>query len=168
MNAVKLTTEQREYIEAIYEGMHEALYSYAYSVLKDRFSAEEAVQETFRIACVRINTFVGASNQRGWLFKTLRYMVRGTIRKQAYLNTQLTYGYDLNDVIDRCCEVDVCVDLLYLDISRSTEYRLLHKVILDQASILEVAREMGISEDACKKRVQRAKGKLRRYFCKGM
>ena len=56
------------------------------------------------------------------------------------------------------------IDLFYSDIVDSPEYKLLKRIALDKYTILEAAQELGISVEACKKRVQRAKKKLRNHL----
>ena len=48
---MQLSNEQKEYIECIYYEMYTMLCTYSMSALNDRQLAEEAVQDTFRIAC---------------------------------------------------------------------------------------------------------------------
>ena len=48
-----LDHEQRDAIEALYRSMFDSLYYYALNALEDRSLAEEAVQDTFRIACAK-------------------------------------------------------------------------------------------------------------------
>ena len=42
------------------------------------------------------------------------------------------------------------------------EFDLIRKVVLEKYSLLEAAEELGISIEACKKRLQRAKNKLKK------
>lgn len=58
------------------------------------------------------------------------------------------------------------IDFMYSDLTNSEDYKLLKKIALDKYSMLEAAKEMGISVEACKKRVQRAKKKLKKVLKK--
>lgn len=49
------------------------------------------------------------------------------------------------------------VDFLYSDLIEVKEYKLLKRIALDKYSVLEAAQELGISVEACKKRIQLAK-----------
>ena len=56
------------------------------------------------------------------------------------------------------------VDLLYADLSSSEDYMLLKKLYLEELSISEIATIEGITYEACKKRVQRARSRLLKYM----
>ena len=49
---MSLNQEEEEYIERLYREMHTRLCIYAMSALGSKALAEEAVQDTFRIACL--------------------------------------------------------------------------------------------------------------------
>ena len=52
------------------------------------------------------------------------------------------------------------VDVLFGDVSDSEDFRLLKRIALDRCTVLEVAEDLGISVESCKKRVQRARKRL--------
>ena len=54
------------------------------------------------------------------------------------------------------------MDLLFNDISGSEDFQLLKRIALDRCTILELAEELGVSVEACKKRVQRARKRLQK------
>lgn len=54
------------------------------------------------------------------------------------------------------------VDLLFRDVSDSEEFRLLKRLALERCTISDLAQELGISVEACKKRVQRARKRLQK------
>ena len=56
---------------------------------------------------------------------------------------------------------DANVDLLYGDLLPEEDFRLLKRIVLERYSYLEAAEELGISLEACRKRVQRIKQRLR-------
>lgn len=144
--------------------MYYQLIVYAISTLYDHSLAEEAVQDTFRIACAKASNFLSSPNPRGWLLNTLKYVIKNMIRSRASLNNLILCSFDLieNSII---IDTDISnIDFLYSDIVDSAEYELLKRIALDKYTILEAAQELGISVEACKKRVQRAKKKLKKYF----
>jgi RNA polymerase sigma-70 factor (ECF subfamily) len=55
----------------------------------------------------------------------------------------------------------VGIELLYEDVAHMEEFRLLREMAVDGKSHLEMAQSRGISVEACRKRVQRAKETLR-------
>ncbi len=159
-----LTDNQRRVIEELYQEMFIPLSAYAKSALNDRTLAEEAVQDTFRIACAKADAFLSSPNQKGWLLNTLKNVIHNTIRNRAYLNSLVVSSIDFDDNITLGDTDTPNVDLMYTDLIDNEDYRLLKKIALDKYSMLEAAQELGISVEACKKRVQRAKKKLKKHF----
>jgi RNA polymerase sigma-70 factor (ECF subfamily) len=73
-------------------------------------------------------------------------------------------SFDFDENIDVKNSDTSNIDLLYSDIVDSPEYKLLKKIALDKYTMLDTAQELEISVEACKKRVQRAKKKLKSYL----
>lgn len=159
-----LNDNQRHDIEELYNKMYYSLSAYAQSALNDRSMAEEAVQDTFRIACAKAGDLLSSPNPRGWLLNTLKYVIKNMVRSRAYLNSLIVASLDFDESIISG-DTDVPdIDFLYSDLTDNEDYQLLKKIALDKYSMLEAAQELGISVEACKKRVQRAKKKLKKRF----
>ena len=75
-----------------YTELYTMLLTYAVYKLKNESLAEEAVQETFRIACQKADAFYDSKNRNGWLVKTLKNVISNTQRKQFRAHT---YSMDL-------------------------------------------------------------------------
>lgn len=159
--AVKLTREQSKYIAQLYMDMYDPLHAYAYGILGNQCLSEETVQETFRIACGKPNDLTASPNPKGWLMNTLKYVIRNAHRKRATLEKYIAAAESAD--LDRIVSPDhgSNVDLMYSDLVGPAEFRLLKQVIIDGYTMLEVAEELGITVEACKKRVQRAQKKMR-------
>ena len=159
-----LSDTQRQAIEKLYMNMYYSFSAYAQSALNDRSLAEEAVQDTFRIACAKADKFLSSPNPKGWLLNTLKYVIKNSIRSRAVLNRVVVTSIDL-DENSIPGDTDIPdVDFIYSDLADSEDYILLKKIALDKYSMLEAAQELGISVEACKKRVWRAKKKLKKRF----
>lgn len=159
-----LDDNQHRFIEELYKEMYYSLSAYALSALNDRSLAEEAVQDTFRIACAKVDNFQSSVNPKGWLYNTLKYVIKNMIRSRARLNNMIISSFDFDENIDTNNSDTSNIDLLYSDIIDSPEYKLLKKIALDKYTMLEAAQELEISVEACKKRVQRAKKKIRSHL----
>ena len=153
--------EQSEFIKKIYSEMYYSLSAYARSTLKDHSLAEEAVQDTFRIACGKVDEFMSSPNPKGWLTNTLKNIIRNTIRSRAKLNNFVVSLIAFDENTDGTTKDEISLDLLYSDLVASEDFTLLKKIVLDRYSMLDAAKELGISLEACKKRVQRAKFNLK-------
>lgn len=64
------------------------------------------------------------------------------------------------DLLDKQFE-DQHIDMLYGDMIPAEDFALLKKLIFDKSTVLEAAEELNISVEACKKRAQRAKFRLK-------
>ncbi|MBQ9167325.1 MAG: sigma-70 family RNA polymerase sigma factor [Oscillospiraceae bacterium] len=157
-----MDAEQSKRIEELYQEMFEKLRSYAFSSLDNEALAEEAVQETFRIACQKPEKLCDSPNSQGWLVQTLKYTIRNIQSNRAtakriiekYLMTQIKEFSFSEDRLD--------FTVLYENVADTEEFKLLSEMAIEGRSHLEMADSRGISVSACKKRVQRAKETLQR------
>ncbi|MBR2311028.1 MAG: hypothetical protein IKA47_10940 [Oscillospiraceae bacterium] len=157
-----MNPDQRQKIEELYLEMFEKMRIYACCSLDNESLAEEAVQETFRIACQKPEQLCESANPQGWLVQTLKYTICNIKSSQAtakrvvekYLTTQfqdLSFSEDRPDL-----------NVLYENVADTEEFKLLAEMAIEGKSHLEMANSRGISVSACKKRVQRAKETLRK------
>ena len=164
--------DQDRLLEELYREMYSVLLCYANAALKDKALAEEAVQDTFRIACAKADDLSASVNPRGWLMLTLKNVLRNTRRELAALNQLFVSAVSIDDEIvletyasgtdyEKRIEDDE-VSILYSDLLSPDEYRLLKRIVLQKYTIRDAAKELGISIESCKKRIQRIKKKLRK------
>lgn len=147
-------------LEQIYREMYPTLYAYALRILKDHALAEEAIQDTFCIACAKREQALSNPKPRGWLMLTLKHVMQNMLRAQRKVQRLLflTAGEEQPAEAPELLDVDV----LFGDVSDSEDFRLLKRIALDQCTIVELAQDLGISVEACKKRVQRARKRLQK------
>ena len=129
-----LDKNEDQFISALYEDMFNKLLMYANTALSNRSLAEEAVQETFRIACMKIDDVKASENPRGWLVLTLKNVIRNMQRELASLNKMFVTSvsiYDENFMEKTAEQIDVNseVDILYSDLLSAEEYRLLKMIV---------------------------------------
>ena len=67
---------QRELLKTLYLEHYHTLFLYARAVLQDPDLAEEAVQDTFCIACGKQARVAASENPAGWLVQTLKNVLR--------------------------------------------------------------------------------------------
>ena len=154
---MSLTREQDGKLTSLYLEMYELLVNLAYLQFHSRALAEEAAQETFCIACRRPEAALCGPNPQGWLVTTLKYVVRNMKRllavRDRYMSKTPEQSADA-PVYDDYSVVD------YADLLTDAEYRLFRRIAVDRYTMKEAAYELGISEEACKKRVQRIRARL--------
>lgn len=154
---------QLAYIETLYKKKASLLYYYSKAIFNNVAIAEESVQETFIIACINYDKLCNSPNPEGWLMN---------VHKNVCRNIQKTQNYYLRKILS----IDNVAHLIpYTEPQYSTagdlesfvskeDYIILKKIILEGYSHKELAAELNISIDACKKRFQRAKEHFRKNF----
>lgn len=156
-----MTSDQHKRIEVFYLEMYDQLFLYAQNALKNESLAEEAIQETFRIVCTKPEDFLSSSNLKGWIINTLKYTMQNMRRNRDRTNALLNQ-YLATYTSDAFSEDRIPLEVTYENVAHSEEFRLIKEMAVEGKSHLEMAQSRGISVDACKKRVQRAKEFLRR------
>ena len=146
-------------LEQLYCDMYDWLFGYANVALADACRAEEAVQETFRIACDKLSSLLGSESPRGWLVNTLKRVVQSIARKNARENLLFVPFREPEQWADENA-YHLPPELLYQDLAETHQY-ILMQAVSEGMSVRELAMKMGISESACKKRIQRSRSYLR-------
>ena len=157
-----LTSDQLKSIEEFYLEMYDRLFLYAQNVLKNESLAEEAIQETFRIVCTKPEEFISSPNPKGWIINTLKYTMQNMRRSRDRANVLLAQYLSAHSNSDAFSEDRISLEVTYENVANSEEFQLIKEMAVEGKSHLEMAQARGISVDACKKRVQRAKEFLRR------
>ena len=156
-----MTSDQRKRIEEFNLEMYDRLFIYARSALDNESLAEEAIQETFRIVCMKPEDLLSSPNPKGWIVNTLKYTIQNMKRSRDKANVLLTQYLAANSSV-AFSEDRISLEVTYENVARSEEFSLIKEMAVDGRSHLEMAQSRGISVAACKKRVQRAKEFLRR------
>lgn len=157
-----MEAQETQQLEQLYRQMYGLLFGYANATMKDPSRAEEAVQETFRIACDKRSDLLESKNPKGWLVNTLKGVLRNFLRKDARdskVFVPLPEHYDGEQT------QELSPELLYQDLAKTREYELMVK-LTESDSVKELAQGLGISENACKKRIQRSRRFLRKRITK--
>lgn len=157
-----MTAEQDAFVTKKYHAKREFLLEYAMSNLRDYVLAEEAVQQTFEIACRKIEDFTDSPNPDGWLTKTLGLVIRNMERRcRAERRIVVSMDeYSLNSV--EAMELPLPLHVIYGSLVDTPQFRLIYKTEVMGCTLAETARELGISESACKKRAERARKFLKK------
>lgn len=158
-----LNQEQNEFIDSLYREIAPLLMRIALANIKNVSQAEEIVQDTFRIACTKIDVIIASPNPKGWLMNTLRYVIsdfqRAEVRYYRFL-FKLANSQQAKDVY----YMEIPLETEYEDIAQSADFLLLKRLYLEHMSILEIAKADNITVEACKKRIQRARKRLKKYI----
>ncbi len=151
-----MTEEQLRKFERRYQESYKMLRRLAYVYLQNPSLAEEAVQETFRIATEHADAFLNSSNPEGWLVSTLKYTSLNLRRSESAYRRLLAKATALYE--NDCFKAEdlLTVESLREDITQTTEFQFLKLFVYDGLSTLEVAQRFGITVNACRVRKYRA------------
>lgn len=161
-----MNSDQAAMIESLFQAHYSELQVYAYRFLGNWDAAAQAVQETFHIACEKIDALQDSPNQIGWLKNTTRYVCLNTIKTK---NRQMKLLVAIEEVSPKqlpsindvySIENEDALKSILLDI----EFQLIFETIIQGIPYTTVAQKHGITMWACRKRVQRIIKKLRDYL----
>lgn len=161
-----MNANQSKEIEHLYLQMYSKLFTYSRSVLDNDALAEEAVQDTFNIACQKPDALCESPNPKGWLFNTLKYVISNELRNRSTAKRILMdyFAANIKDIL--ITNDQIGLEVVYNDIADTEEFKLLKEMALEGKSHLEMAQARGITVTACRKRVQRAKEFLQKKINK--
>lgn len=155
-----MSPEHKSIIEELYQEMYDKLMVFARVNLDSESLAEEAVQETFYIACQKPENLCSSANPQGWLVNTLKNTIRN-MKKSCVTAKQIVENYMITQLREYSITEDrINLNVLYEDVADLEEFKLLSEMAIEGKSHEEMARSRGITISACKKRVQRAKETL--------
>lgn len=155
------TTEKEELLllESYYRNEAPGMTAFASRVLNNESMAEVAVQETFLTALRRMDKLKSSPNPVGWLYVTLKNIIRHMKRDRQ---KQLWRVISIDDMPDIPAADNKDLDLwMLLESCSSDDARLLIEFYVEQRSLKELAEEYGITVGACKMRIKRAKERAR-------
>ena len=153
----QLTEEQRAFLSRVYKEMHSYIYRYANSNVQNGQLAEEITQIVFTKACNDPESIMASLNPNGWLVKAMRNTLREYYRERDHAVELTERRARVSQIVHR----DDYFDVEYSDLLDPDEMKLLRLVDIEGFSTRDAAKAFGITEPACRKRLQRAREKLR-------
>lgn len=152
-----MNAEQKKFISDLYHALYQFLVRYADSSLKNTALAEEAVQEAFAIACKKPEEVCGSPNPKGWLVNTTMNVIRNIESRQRTARKVIADLPEYRPELMAAPEHPLDLRLQYGDLADTKEFKLIYAIAEEGKSIIELADELGISVDACKKRAERSR-----------
>jgi RNA polymerase sigma factor (sigma-70 family) len=123
--------------------------------------AEDLVQETYTVALQKISELYYADNRKGWLKQTLRNQVRNHQRGVLYaqrLQRILEVQYS------ETRQADLPLSVLYENLVSRKDLDLLIRYWVNGETARMIADDLGINEETCKKRIQRASARFKKAY----
>ncbi len=155
--------KKEEIISGLYDEFFDTMRLYAEASLHNTALAEEAVQETFCIACIKIDDLLASSNPRGWLILVLRNVILHIQRnKKEFLRSMsaISFREDVGGY-EQVAFYDSQPEFWYENLTQDKDYELLRKFVIEGYSLKELADEYGLAMSACKQRIRRVKLRFR-------
>lgn len=152
-----MTAEQTQLITERYLEKRRFLLEYAESSLHNYALSEEAVQQTFEIACRKIDDFCNCPNPDAWLTKTLSFVVRNIESRQRTERRVIAMTDEYRPDLVAAPEAPLPLRITYGSLVDTPQFRLLYDSEVLGHTLAEIAKDLGISESACKKRAERAR-----------
>ena len=150
---------RNELVQRLFVEEYSSMCRFANAILGDQGLAETAAQEAF-VAALRFHEKLAASeNPTGWLYNTLRNVIKHLQRERSKL---LIHTVPLDEINEQeAARVDE-YSLLDDKLKASKDMKLLVDFYYMGYSIQELADRYEISVGACKMRIKRAKQRIRK------
>ena len=161
-----MTAEQNQFLADRYEAKRKFLLEYAEASLHNYALSEEAVQQTFEIACRKINDFCSSPNPDGWLTKTLSFVIRNIESRQRSERRIIAVTDDYRPDLIAAPESPLPLRVTYGSLVDTPQFRLIYEAEVLGRSYKEIAADLGITESTCKKRAERARKYLEKKLRK--
>lgn len=157
-----MTPEQDQFFTKIYKERRKPLQMYAENALGNHAMAEDAVQLAFEIGWRKIEDFQNCPKPEGWIFKSLEFVI-------SNMKSRLRTERRVIAIVDeyRPDLVAAPADPLPLrvhfgDLVDTPQFQIIYEMEFNGRTLAEIAKELGISENACKKRAERARKDLQK------
>lgn len=157
-----MNDEQERFLIDLFVTQLIPLIRFANAKIGNIHCAEEIVQDTFLIAQRKIDAVMECENPIGWLFNAANNLIKHERRRRKQAITlyfELERGTDATDFIfidDYIFEV--------ADMFSDAEWQLLRMACIERFPIGAIADTLGISYEACKKRIRKIKATARERF----
>lgn len=161
-----MTAEQDKFLTERYQEKRKFLLEYAEGSLHNYALSEEAVQQTFEIACYKIEDICNSPNPDGWLTRTLSFVIRNIESRQWSERQVIAITDDYRPDLVAAPEVPLPLRVTYGPLVDTPQFRLVYEEEVLGRPLAEIAKDLGIRENACKKRAERARNYLRRKIKK--
>lgn len=157
------TDRKSAFLEELFRIRYLPMLHYAISSMRNPELAEEAVQETFRIAWTKIDNLATSPNPNGWLLVTLKHVLSNMRRTKSAL-FRLEKECAVHCLPSKPSAHSELDPEIYLSGILSSESWEILKLSIEGYTCNEIAQRCGKTPEACKKQLQRSKQKLLQHL----
>ena len=157
---VKIADGDHDALKIVHKYMNRQIYAVAYSVLRDFALSDDIVQETYVKIMEKASTYEKGTNARAWILSIARNLAIDVYRKRSFDCNE----HDMSEEETRFDEGSVLFSMEVkraLDTLDDEERQIVTMKVYAELKHKVIARILDITEDACKKKYQRAISKLR-------
>ena len=157
---LRIAQGDRDALKIIHQYMNRQIYAVAYSVLRDFSLADDIVQGTYVKILEKAFSYRKGTNARAWVLSVARNLAIDLFRHRRFEGTEETFAdqamrFDESAVVSSM-EVKQALDRL-----DDEERQIITLKIYAGLRHKEIASLLGMTEEAAKKKYQRAAAKLR-------
>lgn len=153
-------TPEEDFVRLVSE-FQASLLRLCFAYLHDRALAEDAVQETFLKAYRNIGRFRGCSSEKTWLMKIAVNTCRDMRRTGWFRHMELSVTLDMlpePSVPASAQDMEITMEVMRLPVKLREAVLLYY---FQDMPVIEIAKALGITQQAVSARLKRAKTKLR-------
>ena len=161
--AVLESEEQRNELSEIYENNISNFYNIAFQQLHNKHDAEDAIQDAFLAIANNTSIFFGIPNENKMPYINAVIRKHATAEREVEFNEQLIE--DSIPLDERIVSEYSCEDIYrFIDTFPDTTKTAIYFRIHFDMKYSDIAKTLNISEDAAKKRVERAIAKIKQFM----
>ena len=157
-----MTAEQDQFFTTIYKERRKPLLEYAESALGNHAMAEDAVQQAFEIGLRKIEDFQNCPKPEGWIFKSVRFVVGNMKSRLRTERRVIAFMDDYRPDLVAAPADPLPLRAHFGDLVDLPQFRIVYEMEIQGRTLAEIAKKLGISEAACKKRAERARKDLQK------
>ena len=157
-----MTPEQDQFFTKIYKERRKSLLIYAENRLGDYAMAEDAVQQAFEIGWRKIEDFQNSPYPPGWILKATNFVVNNMKSRQRTEHRVIAIMEDYRPDLVAAPADHLPLRVHFGELLDTPQFRIIYEMEIQGRTLAEIAKDLGISETACKKRAERARKNLQK------
>ena len=161
-----MAAEQDQFFTKIYQERRKPLQMYAENALGNHAMAEDAVQQAFEIGWRKIEDFQNSPKPEGWIFRSLEFVIRNMKSRLRTERRVIAITDEYRPDLVAAPADPLPLRMHFGDLLDTPQFRIVYEMEIQGRTLAEIAKELGISEAACKKRAERARKDLQKKLRK--
>ena len=161
-----MTAEQDQFFTKIYKDRRKSLLMYAENALGNHAMAEDAVQQAFEIGWRKIEDFQNCPKPEGWIFNSLKFVVSNMKSRLRTERRVIAFMDEYRPDLVAAPADPLPLRMHFGDLVDTPQFQIIYEMEFNGRTLAEIAKDLGISEAACKKRAERARKYLQKKWNK--